>query len=178
MNFWEQTISTAGPNGEICGPVYTLEANNPIIGIGTWSIISQPAGSTVSFGNADDEINDHDAKANVVMCDPKWDVELEPDFFEPKIPAGYIRHEERGLIGINLENWPMLKVVSGMPAEKAGVKDGDVAVEVNGNSISDIKSSSDALNLLFGKAGEKVALTVKRGQQILTIEIERAPLPK
>jgi hypothetical protein len=120
----------------------------------------------------------NDAKANVVMCDPKWDVELEPDFFEPKIPAGYIRPEERGLIGINLENWPTLKVVSGMPAEKAGVKDGDVAVEVNGNSISDIKSSSDALNLLFGKAGEKVVLTVKRGQQILTIEIERAPLPE
>jgi len=117
----------------------------------------------------------NDLKANVVMYDPKWDVELEPDFFEPKIPVDYIRPEQRGLIGINLENWPTLKVISGMAAEKAGVKNGDVVLKVNGNSISHIKSSGDALNLLFGKVGEKVVLTVKRGEQILTFEIERMP---
>jgi hypothetical protein len=120
----------------------------------------------------------NDTKASVVVYDPKWDVDLEPDFFEPKIPADYLEHEQRGLIGINLEDWPKLKVVSGMPAEKAGVKDGDVVLKVNGNSISHIKSSSEALNLLSGKAGEKVVLTVKRGEQILTFEIERKPLPQ
>ena len=102
----------------------------------------------------------------------------EPDFFEPKIPADYIKPEERGLIGINLKNWPTAKVVSGMAAEKAGVKDGDVVLKVNGNSISHIKSSGDALNLLSGKAGDKVVLTVKRGEQILAFEIERVPSPK
>ena len=119
-----------------------------------------------------------DLKINVVMYDPMWDVELGPDFFVPKIPADYIKPEERGLIGINLENWPTLKVVSSMAAEKAGVKDGDVVLKVNGNNITDIKSSGDALNLLSGKAGEKVVLTVKREEQILTIEIERAPSPE
>jgi hypothetical protein len=117
-------------------------------------------------------------KASVVMYDPKWDVDLEPDFFEPKIPADYIESEQRGLIGIDLENWPTLKVISGMAAEKAGVKDGDVVLKVNGNSVSNIKSSGEALNLLSGKAGEKVVLTVKRGEQILTFEIERAPSPE
>jgi len=125
-----------------------------------------------------DCVLNNDSKASVVMCDPKWDVELEPDFFEPNIPADYMRPEERGLIGINLENWPTLKVGSGTAAEKAGVKDGDVVLKVNGNSISHIKSSGDALNLLSGKAGEKVVLTVKRGQQILTFEIERAASPE
>ena len=120
----------------------------------------------------------NELKARVVMYDPKWDVDLEPDFFEPKIPADYMNAEERGLIGINLENWPKLKVVSGMAAEKAGVKDGDVILKVDGNDISDIKSSDDALNLLSGKAGEKVVLTVKRGEQILTFEIEREPSPE
>ena len=120
----------------------------------------------------------NDSKVNVVMCDPKWDVELEPDFFEPKIPVDYIRPEQRGLIGINLENWPTLEVVSGMAAEKAGVKNGDVVLKVDGNSIPHDRSSSDALTLLSGKAGEKVALTLKRGEQILTFEIERVPLPK
>lgn len=94
------------------------------------------------------------------------------------IPASSIRPEERDLIGINIENWPTLKVVSGMPAEKAGIEDGDVVLKVDGNSISHIESPSDAQNLLFGKAGEKVVLAVKRGEQILAIEIERAPLPK
>ena len=118
------------------------------------------------------------AKARVVVYDPQWDVELESDFFEPKIPAGYVEPEQRGLIGIDLENWPALKVVPGMAAEKAGVKSGDIVLKVNGNGISHIESSSDALSLLSGKVGEKVTLTVKRGDQILTFEIERAPAPK
>ena len=125
-----------------------------------------------------DCVLNNDTKASVVMYDPKWDVELEPDFFEPKIPPGYIEREQSGFIGIDLENWPKLKVVSGLPAERAGVKDGDVVLKVNGNDISDIKSSGDALNLLSGKAGEKVVLTVKRGEQILTFEIEREPSPE
>ncbi len=117
-------------------------------------------------------------KARMVMYDPQWDVELESDFFEPKIPAGYVEPEQRGLIGIDLENWPALKVVPGMAAEKAGVKSGDVVLEINGNRISPVGSSSDALSLLSGKVGEKVVLTVKREEQILTFEIERAPVPK
>ena len=125
-----------------------------------------------------DCVLNNDTKASVVMCGPKWDVELEPDFFEPKIPADYIKPEQRGFVGINLESWPTLKVVEGMPAEKAGIKDGDIVLKVDGNDISDVKSSSDALNLLFGKAGEKVVLTVQRGEQILTFEIERAPSPE
>jgi len=125
-----------------------------------------------------DCVLNNDTKASVVMCNPKWDVELEPDFFEPKIPVGYMRPEQRGLIGVILEDWPTLKVGSGTAAEKAGVKDGDVVLKVNGNSISHIKSSGDALNLLAGKVGEKVILTVKRGEQIFTFEIERVPLPK
>ncbi len=119
-----------------------------------------------------------DSTANLVMYDPKWDIELESDFFEPKIPVDYMRPEQRGLIGINLEDWPMLKIVSGMPAEKAGIEDGDIVLEVNGKSISHVKSSDDALNLLYGKAGEEVILTVKRGEQIFSFEIERVPLTK
>lgn len=118
------------------------------------------------------------AKARIVMYDPQWDVELDSDFFEPKIPAGYVEPEQRGLIGIDLENWPALNVAPGMAADKAGVRSGDVVLKVNGNSVSHIESPSDALSLLSGKVGEKVALTVKRGEQILTFEVERAPAPK
>jgi len=120
----------------------------------------------------------NDSKANIVMYDPKWDVELESDFFEPNIPVDYMRPEQRGLVGINLENWPRVEVVSGMEAEKAGVKDGDVVLKVDDNIVPHDMSSGDALTLLSGKAGEKVVLTVKRGEQVLTFEIERAPMPE
>ncbi len=120
----------------------------------------------------------NNSKANVVMSDPKWNVDLDSDFFEPNIPTDYIKPEQRGFIGINLENWPTLKVVPGMPAKKAGIKDGDIVLKVNGNSISHIKSSTDALNLFLGKIGDKVVLTIKRAEQILTFEIERLPMPK
>ncbi len=120
----------------------------------------------------------NNSKVNVIMFDPKWDVELEADFFEPKVPDNYLKPEERGYIGINLENWPKLKIIPSMTAEKAGLKDGDVVLTINGNSISHIKSSEDAQNMLIGKIGEKVILTVQRGEQIVTFEIERAPLPE
>jgi len=50
-------------------------------------------------------------------------------------------------------------------------------LKINGNSIENIKSSDDALKILLGKAGEKVSFTVKRGEQIITIEVVREPLP-
>ena len=125
-----------------------------------------------------DCVLNNNTKVNMVVFDPKWDIELDPEFFEPIVPVDYIQHDQRGLIGINIENWPTVIVVSGMPAEKAGIKDGDIILKVDGNSILHVKSSGDALSLLSGKAGEKVVLTVKRGKQILTFEIERVPLLK
>jgi carboxyl-terminal processing protease len=65
-----------------------------------------------------------------------------------------------------------------MPAEKAGIKNGDVVLKVDDKSIPHDMSSNDAMTVLSGKAGEKVALTIKRGEEILTFEIERAPLPE
>ena len=65
-----------------------------------------------------------------------------------------------------------------MAAEKAGLKNGDVVLKVNGNSIEHIKSSKDAQKYLFGKVGKKVCFTVKRNEQIITFEVVREPLPK
>ncbi|MHC4952238.1 MAG: PDZ domain-containing protein [Planctomycetota bacterium] len=81
-------------------------------------------------------------------------------------------------MGIDLENWPTLKVQPNMAAEKAGIKDGDVVLKIDGNNIEQIKSSEDAQKFLLGKSGEKVSFTVKRGEQIITFEVVREPLPK
>lgn len=117
-------------------------------------------------------------KIKMNQYDPQWDVEYEPGFFEPEIPAGYLSIEERGLLGINTDNWPVVKIIPGMAAQKAGLEDGDIVLEVNGEGVSHIKNPVEARNQLLGKAGEKVLLTVKRGEEILTLEIIREPLPK
>lgn len=118
------------------------------------------------------------AKLNMVQYDPQWNVELKADFFEPKIPADYINVDERGMLGINLEDWPTLKVTPDSAAQKAGIKNGDLILKVNGSSIETVRSGSEALNLMRGKAGEKAVLTVQRGEQILTIEVIREPWPQ
>ena len=114
-----------------------------------------------------------------------WDyltVNRKPVFHAEKgcwaIHNNYITLEQRGILGINLESWPILKVAPDMPAQKAGVRDGDIAIRVNGDSISHVKSTEDAMILLFGKIGDKVTLTVKREEQLLTFEVERGPLSK
>ena len=80
----------------------------------------------------------NDLQVSMVQNNPEWNIELEPGFFEPKIPDNYVRLHERGLIGIDLENWPTLKVQPNMAAEKAGIKDGDVVLKIDGNNIEQI----------------------------------------
>jgi hypothetical protein len=115
---------------------------------------------------------------NAVLSDPKWDIKLDMDFFEPKIPADYIESKQRRLIGINLENWPVLKVIPGMAAAKAGIKDGDIIQIINGESISHINTPTDAQTFFFNHLEEKMVITIKRGEQTYTFEIEREALPK
>ena len=50
--------------------------------------------------------------------------------------------------------------ISGGPAEKAGIKSGDVIVDINGRNVK--KIPNDIPNLLRGQAGSKVAIGVER----------------
>jgi len=84
----------------------------------------------------------------------------------------------QGFIGIDLSSWPTIKVAPGMPAEKAGLQNGDVVIKVGGKDISQIKIPGDALKILVGPAGEMLSITVKRDEQVLDFNVERVPLPK
>ncbi|MBQ7609401.1 MAG: DegQ family serine endoprotease [Desulfovibrionaceae bacterium] len=61
------------------------------------------------------------------------------------------------------------QVMPGEPAEKAGMRDGDVIVSVDGKAIED---TSDLLRTIAGRApGETVTLTVWRGGKTLQIRV-------
>ncbi|MBR5948502.1 MAG: S41 family peptidase [Clostridia bacterium] len=58
------------------------------------------------------------------------------------------------------------------PAAEAGVKDGDVIIEVDGVSVLDMEAGK-AIDLIAGEDGSTVTLTVVRGNEPLTIPVTR-----
>ncbi|MDT8300413.1 MAG: M56 family metallopeptidase [Sedimentisphaerales bacterium] len=84
--------------------------------------------------------------------------------------------QRKGLLGLELndERWPHVDIVPGMPAAKAGLQNGDKILKVNDKDITHITTISGALEVLQGKPGEQVILTIQRGGQILTFLVERS----
>lgn len=66
----------------------------------------------------------------------------------------------------------VLGVITGAPAEKAGVLIGDKILAIDGRTLK-AKSLQDVVNVLRGKAGTQVKLTVLRGDEVRTIKLQR-----
>lgn len=67
-------------------------------------------------------------------------------------------------------------VISGSPADKAGIKDGDILLKVDGQTISDSFSLSQYIQ--SKKVGDTVALTILRGGKQMTINVTLAEMPQ
>jgi len=66
----------------------------------------------------------------------------------------------------------------GSPAEQAGLLPGDVVLAVDGKQLSDAETRARVHELVRGKAGTEVALTVQRGEQQLQIAVERGSVQR
>jgi carboxyl-terminal processing protease len=86
-------------------------------------------------------------------------------------------------IGISLQqdatagNIVIISTIPGSPAQKAGIKPGDIITAVNGTSVAG-KSLDQVTSLIHGNAGTSVSLTVKRPStnQTLTFKMVRAEI--
>jgi len=67
------------------------------------------------------------------------------------------------------------EVVAGSPAEKAGMKSGDILVALNGVSFADKDAIKQAKSSI--KAGSKVTYTVKRGNAEKKLAVTMEPMP-
>lgn len=70
------------------------------------------------------------------------------------------------------DNVVVVEPIKDSPAEKVGLKPGDIIVGVNDESVIGV-SSEDVSNMIKGEEGTKVKITVARGDEYLDFEIER-----
>ncbi len=77
-------------------------------------------------------------------------------------------------IGVNSENdkITIISPIEGSPADKAGIKSGDIVVKVDGQSI-DSKTVDEVIKHIKGKENTKVNLTVERNGKELSFDITR-----
>jgi len=70
----------------------------------------------------------------------------------------------------------IISPIAGTPAKKVGLKPKDVIKKVNGKSIAG-KTLTQAVNLMRGKVGTTVKLTVERAGKTFTVSLKRAKIP-
>lgn len=100
-------------------------------------------------------------------------------FQDPSIASAFqnsLNNQIQG-IGASLEQTDEGRIViitplTGSPAEKAGLRPGDIIVGVNGTDVIN-KQLSEVISLIQGPAGSNVTLTVQRDSVRLSITITR-----
>ncbi|GAB4509544.1 MAG: hypothetical protein OHK0046_04750 [Anaerolineae bacterium] len=112
-----------------------------------------------------------------VLDDP-YSAYIDPESFE--ITNSSLSGEFEGIgavIGLieETEEVEIIDVLEGSPAEASGLKNGDIFVLVNGESVEGLTTSELAARVR-GEAGTTVQLTIRRGTELLEFEVVRARL--
>lgn len=72
----------------------------------------------------------------------------------------------------------ILEVFQNSTAKKAGLKSGDIILEIDGHKVSDMKDDSEVYRLLSGKVGTTVKIKVKTDREYLSDRIEEKTIPR
>ncbi len=79
-------------------------------------------------------------------------------------------------IGLSVENYNgqcrVVAPIPGTPAEKSGIKSGDIITKIDGKDISS-KTLDESVAMMRGDAGTKVSITVSRNGQVLSFTLTR-----
>lgn len=75
-------------------------------------------------------------------------------------------------VGIKDEKVTVIAPMEGSPAERVGLKSGDVILKVNGEEMAEPKLEN-TVSKIKGEAGTSVDLTISRGDEVLDITIPR-----
>lgn len=79
-------------------------------------------------------------------------------------------------VGLSVENYEgkcrVVAPLNGTPAEKSGIKSGDIITKVDGVDVTS-KTLNETVTLMRGEEGTKVTLTIDRNGQVLTFTLTR-----
>ncbi len=82
-------------------------------------------------------------------------------------------------VGLSVESYDgkcrVVAPTSGTPAEKSGIISGDIITKIDGVDISS-KTLNEAVSMMRGDEGTKVALTVNRSGQVMNFTLTRAKI--
>ena len=120
-------------------------------------------------------MEDAAAKSMIASLGDRWSYYIPESEY-----AAHVESMENAYVGIGItitvaENWSGLEVMvvnEGSPAEEAGIQVGDIITAVEGQSTAEM-STTDARNLVRGKEGTYVELTVSRAGQEMILSVER-----
>jgi carboxyl-terminal processing protease len=100
-------------------------------------------------------------------------------YFDPSDYKQYVNSVNAQFVGVGIEvtqvaqGLKVAHVYADSPAQKAGVKPGDVIVEAAGHSLAGLTTTASSA-IIRGKEGTKVKLVIDRGGQRLTRDVQRA----
>ncbi|MGI6712607.1 MAG: S41 family peptidase [Bacillota bacterium] len=103
------------------------------------------------------------------------------NYIDPESFQNFLASLDGKYVGVGMyiskvkDNIQVSSPMPGSPAEKAGLKSGDIIIKVNGESTKGM-SSSEVADKIRGPEGSKVTITVKREQKIINYTIIRASI--
>ncbi|MBR4291451.1 MAG: S41 family peptidase [Oscillospiraceae bacterium] len=120
-------------------------------------------------------MEDAAAAAMVNSLGDKWSY-----YMTAKDYQAYLEQMQNAYVGVGItitlaedgSGFEVIKVDAGGSAEEAGILAGDVIVGIEGQSTEGM-TTTDARDLVRGKEGTQVALTIRRGTQTLELSVTR-----
>lgn len=104
--------------------------------------------------------------------------DLHSSYIQPEIFKDYLSSLDGNYVGVGMyinESNGNIQVVNSMPespAEKAGLKSGDIITHVDGKAVNGL-TSSEVAGKIRGLEGTKVTVTIKRDDKSLNFTMER-----
>ncbi len=131
------------------------------------------------IGEADSAaMQDAAANAMVMALPDQWSYYISADEF-----AAYEENKQNSYVGIGITiqlredntGFDIVQVEPDSPAQEAGIRFGDVLVEAEGQNVAQL-GLDGTRNIVRGQEGTKVTIGILRGEEKLTLEVERRQL--
>lgn len=180
---WECALGPLQPSGIVTGRVVASEGHNDarisVVGCGkrvtpdrdgTFYLDVDPGPCHLQAVRRDGIFT---VRSPVVDVDPRSGQEVVLDLGLPAFHAAGVGTQvvaRDGGIGIK-------KVYPGTPADRAGLKDGDLVIALNGDDVSGW-TTDEFVDVALGEAGSKVTYTVLRDGEQVDVDMAREAIDK